>query len=249
MKSSSRLFPNENTPTITFEDKPGLIRAHYVCCFDAHHRHLRLEWCRARGNWTVAEWNHAVFSEESRFNLSSDDNCVRVWRPRGEPLNPAFALQRHTAPTVGVMACGVIAYNTRPLLVLIRGTITSQKYVHDILQPHVLPLMQRLPGAISQKDNARPPTARVSQGCLHTVTSLPCPVRSPDLPPIENIWDHFGRRVGYPTSLNELEARFSKFGTKCLKISYRTCMPHRAFSLEGVEQSIISSVLLSFSLK
>ncbi|GFW23327.1 transposable element Tcb2 transposase [Trichonephila clavipes] len=56
------------------------------------HRRLRLEWCRARGNWTAAEWNQVVFSDESRFNLSSDDNHVCVWRPRGERLNPTFAL-------------------------------------------------------------------------------------------------------------------------------------------------------------
>ncbi|GFV33353.1 transposable element Tcb2 transposase [Trichonephila clavipes] len=42
------------------------------------HRRLRLEWCRARGNWTAAEWNQVVFSDKSRFNLSSDDNRVRV---------------------------------------------------------------------------------------------------------------------------------------------------------------------------
>ncbi|GFV79111.1 transposable element Tcb2 transposase [Trichonephila clavipes] len=76
------------------------------------HRRLRLEWCRARGNWTAAEWNQVVFSDESRFNLSSDDNRVRVWRPRVERLNPAFALQRHTSPTAGVMVWGAIAYNT-----------------------------------------------------------------------------------------------------------------------------------------
>ncbi|GFU66812.1 transposable element Tcb2 transposase [Trichonephila clavipes] len=63
------------------------------------HRHLRLQRCHARGNWTAAEWNHVVFSNESRFNLSSDGNRVRVWRPRGERINPAFSLQRHTAPT------------------------------------------------------------------------------------------------------------------------------------------------------
>ncbi|GFW18412.1 uncharacterized protein TNCV_1184401 [Trichonephila clavipes] len=57
------------------------------------HRRLRLEWCHARGNWTAAEWNQVVFSDESRFNLSSDDNRVRVWRPRDERLNPAFALE------------------------------------------------------------------------------------------------------------------------------------------------------------
>ncbi|GFW70440.1 transposable element Tcb2 transposase [Trichonephila clavipes] len=51
------------------------------------HRCLRMEWCRARGNWTAAEWNQVVFSDESRFNFSSDDNRVREWRPRGERLN------------------------------------------------------------------------------------------------------------------------------------------------------------------
>ncbi|GFX40272.1 transposable element Tcb2 transposase [Trichonephila clavipes] len=78
------------------------------------HRRLRLEWCRARGNWTAVEWNQVVFSDESRFNLSS-----------------------------------------------------------DILQPHVLPLMQRLPGAIFQQDNARPLTARLSPHCYNA--SLACP--------------------------------------------------------------------------
>ncbi|GFX41852.1 transposable element Tcb2 transposase [Trichonephila clavipes] len=151
------------------------------------HRRLRLEWCQARGNWTAAEWNQVVFSYESRFNLSSDNNRVRVWRPRGECLNTVFALQRHTTLTAGVMVWGAIAYNTRSPLVLIRGSMTAQWYVHDILQPYVLPLMQRLPGAIFQQDNARPHSARVSQDCLHTVTNLLWPARSPDLKPNEHI--------------------------------------------------------------
>ncbi|GFX08751.1 transposable element Tcb2 transposase [Trichonephila clavipes] len=74
---------------------------------------------------TAAELNQVVFSDESRLNLSSNANRVRVWRPRGERLNPAFVLQRHTAPTAGVMAWGVIAYNTRSSLVLIRGTMAD----------------------------------------------------------------------------------------------------------------------------
>ncbi|GFW37996.1 transposable element Tcb2 transposase [Trichonephila clavipes] len=101
------------------------------------HRRLRLEWCSARGNWTAAEWNQVIFSDESRFNLSGDVNRVRVGKPRGERLNPAFALQRHTAPTAGVMVWDANAYNTRSPLVLVRGTMIAQWYVHDILQPHV----------------------------------------------------------------------------------------------------------------
>ncbi|GFV53857.1 transposable element Tcb1 transposase [Trichonephila clavipes] len=56
------------------------------------HQRLRLEWCHTRGNSTAAEWNQVFFSDNSRFNLSNDDNRVRVWRPRGEHLNPASAL-------------------------------------------------------------------------------------------------------------------------------------------------------------
>ncbi|GFU85086.1 transposable element Tcb2 transposase [Trichonephila clavipes] len=84
--------------------------------------------------------------------------------------------------------------------------MTAQQYVHDVLQTHVLPLPWLL-GAIFQQDNARPHTAKVSQDCLRTVTTLPWLTRSPDVSPIEHIRDHLGRRVGHPTSLNELEAR------------------------------------------
>ncbi|GFW32845.1 transposable element Tcb2 transposase [Trichonephila clavipes] len=70
------------------------------------------------------------------------------------------------------MVWDAIAYNTRSPLVLIRGPMTAQRYVHDILQPHVLPLMQWLPGANFQQNNARPHMARMSQDCLRTVTTL-----------------------------------------------------------------------------
>ncbi|GFS93670.1 transposable element Tcb2 transposase [Trichonephila clavipes] len=72
------------------------------------------------------EDSHIRRERESRINLSSDDD-VRVWRPRGECLNPAFVLQRHIAPTAGVMVLGAIAYNTWSPLVLICGTMTAQR--------------------------------------------------------------------------------------------------------------------------
>ncbi|GFV45317.1 uncharacterized protein TNCV_2037701 [Trichonephila clavipes] len=64
------------------------------------------------------------------------------------------------------MVWGAIAYNTRSPLVLIRGTMTAKRYVHVILLPHVFPLVQRLPEAIFQQDNAQP---------YKTVTSLLLP--------------------------------------------------------------------------
>ncbi|GFV76160.1 uncharacterized protein TNCV_4672491 [Trichonephila clavipes] len=46
--------------------------------------------------------------------------------------------------------------------------MTAQWYVHDILQPHVLPLFQRLPGAIFQPDSAR----HTRQGYHKTISVL-----------------------------------------------------------------------------
>ncbi|GFX44461.1 transposable element Tcb2 transposase [Trichonephila clavipes] len=90
-------------------------------------------------------------------------------------------IKRHIAPSAGVLVGSPIAYNTRSPLVFVHRTMTDERYVHEILQPHVLPLMQRLPEAIFQQDNAWRHTARVSQECLLTVTSLPWPARSPDV--------------------------------------------------------------------
>ncbi|GFY36609.1 hypothetical protein TNCV_28141 [Trichonephila clavipes] len=50
-------------------------------------------------DWIATKWNQVVFCDEFRFNLSSDDNRVNVWRAHGEYLTPAFSLQQHTSPT------------------------------------------------------------------------------------------------------------------------------------------------------
>ncbi|GFW15949.1 transposable element Tcb2 transposase [Trichonephila clavipes] len=76
----------------------GLWRPMRVLPLRPIHRHLRLDWCHARENWPAAEGKQVVFSDESRFTLSSDDNHFGVWKPRAEKLNPAFTLQGHTTP-------------------------------------------------------------------------------------------------------------------------------------------------------
>ncbi|GFY05980.1 uncharacterized protein TNCV_3862841 [Trichonephila clavipes] len=53
--------------------------------------------------------------------------------------------------------------------------MTARRYVRNIMQPHVFPLMQRLPGAIFQQDNARPHMTRMSQDFPHCYyPSLAC---------------------------------------------------------------------------
>ncbi|GFX50607.1 DDE_3 domain-containing protein [Trichonephila clavipes] len=125
----------------------------------------------------------------NRFSLSADYHRTRVWRRTGQRSDPAFIVERHTAISQGVTVWGAISWDTRSSLVVLQGTLTARRYVDDILTPIVLPMLSSHPGAIYQQDNARPHTARLSQQCLQGYGVLPWPTRSPDLSPIENVWD------------------------------------------------------------
>ncbi|GFT63336.1 transposable element Tcb2 transposase [Trichonephila clavipes] len=139
------------------------------------HRQLRLQWCQAKSMWNVTDWQNVVFSDESWFVQGTDDNRVRVRRRPGERYNPPQTVLRHTARTFGVMIWRVIAYDSRSTLIVMRGTLTGQRYVDDILRPNVGPFLNGLPGAKKnfQQDNALLHTARVAQDFLRHFQNLP----------------------------------------------------------------------------
>ncbi|UYV83858.1 hypothetical protein LAZ67_X000442 [Cordylochernes scorpioides] len=187
-------------------------------------RRQRLEWCRARSTW-MTEWHRVVFSDESRFCLSSDSRRVRVWRRRGERSNPAAIVERPTVRHRGIMVWGAIAYDSRSPLLRIQGTMTAQRYVDDVLRPVTLPYLQGVPNALYQQDNARPHTARISQQALQDVQMLPWPPYSPDLSPIEHVWDIIGRRLHalpQPRSEDELWQMVEREGRAIPQDAIRT---------------------------
>ncbi|GFV89027.1 hypothetical protein TNCV_4912271 [Trichonephila clavipes] len=50
------------------------------------------------------------------------------------------------------MVWGAIAYDSRSTLIMMRGTLTGQRYVDDILRPHIGPFLNGLSGAIFQQE-------------------------------------------------------------------------------------------------
>ncbi|GFV87869.1 transposable element Tcb1 transposase [Trichonephila clavipes] len=148
------------------------------------------------------EWNEVVFTDVSRICLQHHDGQIRAWRHLGERMLNSCVMHRRTGPAPGIMEWGVIGYHSSIPLVSIPGTLNSQRYISESLEPVVLPYFQGLATAIFQLDNARPNVAGIIQRFFvnHHIELLSWSARSPDLSLIENLWSMVAQRLTQITS-------------------------------------------------
>ncbi|GBM28268.1 Transposable element Tcb1 transposase [Araneus ventricosus] len=191
----------------------GLYARRPVRCvpLTATHCRLRLAWSREHALRTPQQWSCVMFSDESRFSLQSDSRRTFIWRAPGTRYHQENTIERHRYGGAGWLVWRGIILGSRTDLHVQSVTMTGHIYRDVILEQHVRLFRGAMVAEfLFMDDNARPHRANIVDECLQSedITRMDWPAYSPDVNPIEHVWDMLGRRIAArqppPTYLPEL---------------------------------------------
>ncbi|GFX76019.1 transposable element Tcb2 transposase [Trichonephila clavipes] len=168
------------------------------------HRRRRSLWCREHRNWRDNEWGRVLFTDESRFSLSSDSHRILIWREQEAAIIPRTSLKGTGMEVVmfSFEEASCLVDLSTDLHIFDAGSVNGTRYCNEILLPYVRFFRGAMGLQFLFMDDNTP--------CHHTVAAkqllesedierMDWPARSPDLNPIEHVWDFLGRRLAART--------------------------------------------------
>ena len=205
----------------------------------SHHIRQRMNFALRYKNWTAEDWKRVVWSDETKVNRVGSDGRKWVWK------HPGSALSEHNVVGTlkfgggslmmwGCMTAQGVGYACR-----IDGGLDAGLYT-QILEDEFLNTLAYYgldaQNIIFQHDNDSKHTSTAARQWIdnHNIEVLNWPSQSPDLNPIEHLWQHLKRQLANyetePAGVHELWARVEETWEKIPKdvcINLIESMPRR----------------------
>lgn len=128
--------------------------ARKVPLLEKEHRNARLAFARKYGHWTYAQWQHVLFSDETKVNLISSDGRQYVRRPVKAEMNPRFTKKQVKHGGGNIKIWGSFSGRGVGPVRKVQGNLDQHQY-KAILEETMLPYAEKHLPIIStfQQDN------------------------------------------------------------------------------------------------
>lgn len=159
----------------------------------------RFNWAQDYKDNPPEFWNSIIWSDESKFMLVNNARRKFVWRKKGEAFKSC-----NLKPTVkygggSVMVWGCFSSNGVGKICFIDGKMNGQMYV-EILKDNLIEsasILGKVDNFIFQQDNDPKHTSAAATKFFaeNRIPVLPWPAQSPDMNPIEHLWQYLDDKI------------------------------------------------------